>query len=53
MSRHIFISRVQERSSVHRLEARRRIEEWLSNLQDENTLTGQGLIGRRPAGWET
>jgi len=40
--RDIFISRVQERYSVHRSEAQQRIEEWLWTIQDEKTLSGKG-----------
>ena len=40
--RESFISRVQERYSIPRLEAQQRIEEWLWTLQDEKILTGRG-----------
>ena len=39
--RDIFISRVEERYSVDRVEAQQRIEEWLLTLQEEKILTGK------------
>jgi uncharacterized protein YjbJ (UPF0337 family) len=37
----IFISRVQERYSVDRAEARQRIEEWLQTLREDKIFTGR------------
>ncbi len=39
--RDTFIGRVQERYSVDREEAQRRIEEWLRTLREEKILTGR------------
>jgi uncharacterized protein YjbJ (UPF0337 family) len=39
--RDTFVGRVQERYSVDREEAQRRIEEWLRTLREEKTLTGR------------
>jgi len=39
--RDTFIGRVQERYSVDREEAQRRIEEWLRTVREEKILTGR------------
>jgi len=39
--REVFIGRVQERYSVDREEAQRRIEEWLRTVREEKILTGR------------
>ncbi len=39
--RDVFIGRVEERYSIDREEAQRRIEEWLHTLQEEKILTGR------------
>jgi uncharacterized protein YjbJ (UPF0337 family) len=39
--RDIFIGRVQERYSIDREEAQRRIEEWMHTLSEEKILTGR------------
>jgi uncharacterized protein YjbJ (UPF0337 family) len=36
-----FIGRVQERYSIDREEAQRRIEEWMRTLSEEKVLTGR------------
>jgi len=39
--RDIFISRVEERYSIDRAEARQRIEEWLHTIEEKKTLVGR------------
>jgi uncharacterized protein YjbJ (UPF0337 family) len=39
--RETFIGRVEERYSVDREEAQRRIEEWMHTLREEKILTGR------------
>jgi uncharacterized protein YjbJ (UPF0337 family) len=39
--RDVFIGRVQERYSIEREEAQRRIEEWMRTLSEEKVLTGR------------
>jgi len=40
--RDVFIGRVEERYSIDRGEAQKRIEEWLYTLREEKILTGRG-----------
>jgi uncharacterized protein YjbJ (UPF0337 family) len=39
--RDVFITRVQERYSISKEEARQRIDEWLIPLQEQKILTGR------------
>ena len=40
-NRDVFIGRVQERYEVDRVEAQKRIEEWLRTLEEQRILTGK------------